>query len=161
MSSSARHHVPMQHVLLGPQWPTRWYVSDLWGHQTWMLLPTAPRHWRTVGAIVSPAAWPASSLLLLLQEKERVLVITTSFLIWAPWLHVFPLLPWLLIVFPTCLLCLRLLPVQDGKDIRETKSLMLCCFELWHSNRPTRAKWSISDKTCVLLPLNTACWRHF
>lgn len=54
------------------------------------------------------AAWPAASLLLLLQERERVLMITTSFLTWGrgadlfcPRLHVFPLQLWLLIAFPT------------------------------------------------------------
>lgn len=40
---AARHNVPMQHVLLGPQWPTWWCVWDLWGRQRWMLLPAA-RH---------------------------------------------------------------------------------------------------------------------
>lgn len=118
------HHVLMRHVPLGPQWPNLMGTSKL---------PRALRRWRTVGAIVSPAAWPTSSLLLLLQEKGRVLVITTSFLIWGPWLHVFQLLPGLLIGFPICLLRLELLRVRDGKDNRETKRLLLFCVKSRHS----------------------------
>lgn len=43
MSSSTQHHVPMQHVLPRPRWPTWWYASELWGRLTWVPPLTALR----------------------------------------------------------------------------------------------------------------------
>lgn len=79
------------------------------------------------------AAFPATSLPLLMQERERLLMITTSFLTWVyrtvSSLSVaanVPSLLRLLIAFPICLASLSPMAAQAGKDIRGQKPFLLC-----------------------------------
>lgn len=130
--SSVRHHVPMQHVLLGPKWPTRWYVSDLLGTSNLDAAADSPEtlthSWGycVAGSLASLLPAPPAA------GKGTGACDYDLLPHLGPQLQVFPLLPWLLIVFPICLLWRRLLSVQDGKDIRETKHSMLFCYESRH-----------------------------